>query len=333
MRASISKERLAGCLLGCALGDALGLPCEGLSPARIARRFSGPPRFRLIGRTGFVSDDTEQTALVAQALAEGATAEEITARFRRHLRWWFARLPFGIGWATLRACVRLWVGLRASGVKSGGNGAAMRAAIIGLVVDDAAERRAISDALASVTHTHPLAVEAARYVAELAHALATQDRPVRALIAEAAGVLTEPRLVEAVRHATEADASTAAGAALGTTGFAVHSVAACTWALCHAADPLDGIQRVIAVGGDTDTHAAIVGAWAGARWGAASLPEALLTRLQDGPFGPTHLRGLADALVGERSVPAWSAWLALVRSLALYPVILGHGFARLWPFW
>ena len=61
-------DRLAGTLLGVALGDALGLPCEGMSAVSIARRFGTVDRFRLLGRTGFVSDDTEQTALIAQSL-------------------------------------------------------------------------------------------------------------------------------------------------------------------------------------------------------------------------------------------------------------------------
>jgi len=33
------RDRIAGTLLGTALGDALGLPCEGMSAKRIARRF------------------------------------------------------------------------------------------------------------------------------------------------------------------------------------------------------------------------------------------------------------------------------------------------------
>jgi len=64
-----TAERLAGTLLGTALGDALGLPCEGMSGRAIARRFGTMDRFRLLGKTGFVSDDTEQAALVAQSLA------------------------------------------------------------------------------------------------------------------------------------------------------------------------------------------------------------------------------------------------------------------------
>jgi N-acyl-D-amino-acid deacylase len=65
--------RLAGTLLGTALGDALGIAMEGMSAEAIARRFGAitpaSARFRLLGRGGFVSDDTEQSALLAQGLA------------------------------------------------------------------------------------------------------------------------------------------------------------------------------------------------------------------------------------------------------------------------
>ncbi len=61
-------EHLTGVLLGTAVGDALGLYMEGLSAKSIATWFpTGINRYYLVGNTGFVSDDTEQSALIAQA--------------------------------------------------------------------------------------------------------------------------------------------------------------------------------------------------------------------------------------------------------------------------
>ena len=118
-------DRLAGTLLGTALGDALGLACEGMSARAIARRFGRVDRFRLIGRPGFVSDDTEQAALVAQSLARHPDDPDACVRdFRRALLGWFCRLPWGVGRATIRSCVRIGCGVSPSGVVSAGHGSA-----------------------------------------------------------------------------------------------------------------------------------------------------------------------------------------------------------------
>src|SRR5687767_13453710 len=94
-------DRLAGTLLGTALGDALGLPAEGMTARAIARRFGRVDRFRLLGRTGFVSDDTEQAALVAQSLARHPdNLDHCVGAFRRSFLGGFCRVPWGVGRAT-----------------------------------------------------------------------------------------------------------------------------------------------------------------------------------------------------------------------------------------
>jgi ADP-ribosyl-[dinitrogen reductase] hydrolase len=174
-------DRLEGVLLGTALGDALGLPWEGMGQRTIARRIGSDStrlhRFRLLGPWGFVSDDTEQSALVAQALARGGDDVAVIRKaLRRSLCGWFLRLPWGIGLATLRSCVKLCFGIQQSGVPSAGNGAAMRMAVVGVhFVDNPTQRRETVRALAEITHTDPRGVEGALFVAELAAAMA-QDK-------------------------------------------------------------------------------------------------------------------------------------------------------------
>ena len=92
---------IEGVLLGTAVGDALGLPMEGLSAGVIEKRFRHLDRYQLFLGRGWVSDDTEQSALVAQSLVVGRGELEPTVRaFRRSMVGWFLRLPWGIGWAT-----------------------------------------------------------------------------------------------------------------------------------------------------------------------------------------------------------------------------------------
>jgi ADP-ribosylglycohydrolase len=334
------RDRLIGTLLGTALGDALGLPAEGLKPAAIARRFGRVERYHLLGRTGFVSDDTEQSALAAQSLLRGdGDLDAFLRAFRRALLGWFLRLPFGVGLSTLRACFKIALGLRRSGIHSAGNGAAMRAAIVGVwFADRPGERERFGRAMAEVTHLDARAVEGALFVAELAGTSSGADPAGRAAChAAARGVVDDAELGAALDRAAalaeEGAAVEAAAAELKTTGFVVHTVSFAAFCYLRFGDaPLVAIQEAIRAGGDTDSIGAIVGAWMGALHGASALPAELLDRIQDGPFGPSHLRALGERLASEDGpIPTYSAAYALLRNLALYPVVLGHGFRRLIP--
>lgn len=339
-------DRLAGTLLGAALGDALGLPAEGMSARAIARRFGRLDRFRLLGATGYVSDDTEQAALVAQSLIghpeDPAGCERA---FRRSLFGWFCRLPWGVGLATVRACVRIGLGFSPSGVMSAGNGAAMRAAVVGAFFCDRPEpRQAFGRVLARVTHRDDRAVEGALYVAEVAAACARGPAGVRpsACLDDARRVVSHPELGSAIDRglglALRGAGVEDAARSCGTSGFVVHTVPFAAFVfLRFGDDPSRALTEAASAGGDTDSIGAIVGAWLGALHGESGLPGTLIARIHDGPFGPTHLRALAAGLRAVRAgtrvrAPHYSPAAALARNLALYPVILGHGFRRLLPF-
>jgi ADP-ribosyl-[dinitrogen reductase] hydrolase len=336
-------DRLAGTLLGTALGDALRLPVEGMSARAVARRFGRVDRFRLLGRTGFVSDDTEQAALVAQSLARHPDDPgRCVQAFRRSLLGWFCRLPWGVGRATIRSCVRIAMGISPSGVMSAGNGAAMRAAVVGTFFHDRPkERREFGRALAEVTHRDVRAVEGALYVAELAAACARCPR-ITDLVAcqdQARRIVADTQLAEAIDRARglALDGATTieAARACGTLGFVVHTLAFASFCfLSHGHDPMLALIEAVTAGGDSDSIGAILGGWLGALHGEAMLPGDLIRRIHDGPFGPTHLSALAACLGRIREgrpcqVPRYSALSAFARNLALYPVILGHGFRML----
>ncbi len=330
-------DRIAGVLLGTAIGDALGLPTEGMTARAIAESGVCVDRYRLAGRTGWVSDDTEQSALVAQSLA--AHPRDLAAfqrAFRSALLGWFLRLPWGIGFGTLRACLRIALGLRRSGVASAGNGAAMRAAIVGAVFADATrdERSRWSDAVAEVTHTDPRAVQGARFVAELAATCVATRAGDEVDPSSALAIVDEPELRGALESSLDLwgrGATTAQAVdALGSSGFVVSSVPIAAFCfLRYGPDPRAALTEILRAGGDTDTNAAIVGAWLGALHGERGLPSSLVAHLCEGPFGKTHLRALARDLVAARAGAAPTArysWVAaLARNLALYPIVLGHG--------
>lgn len=133
-------------------------------------------------------------------------------------------------------------------------------------------------------------------------------------------------------------ASTAQAAEiLKSTGFILHTAPFATFCfLRYGNDPLLALIEAVSAGGDPDSIAAILGAWLGALHGSRGLPQSLIRRLHDGPFGPTHLRALAACLARAREgqpavVPCFSAAAALARNLALLPVVLLHGFRRMVP--
>jgi ADP-ribosyl-[dinitrogen reductase] hydrolase len=128
----MTSENCVGCILGTAVGDALGLPYEGLSRRRAGRMFGPADRHRLFFGYGMVSDDTEQTCMVVQSMIDSHGDADLFIRaLAWRFRFWFLGLPAGIGFATLRSCIKLCIGFspKYSGVFSAGNGPAVRAAI------------------------------------------------------------------------------------------------------------------------------------------------------------------------------------------------------------
>jgi ADP-ribosylglycohydrolase len=334
-------ERIAGVLLGTAIGDALGLPREGLSASRARVLFGDELRHALVLGRGMVSDDTEHACLVVQAfLASGGDLR----RFRRSLAWrlrgWFVALPAGVGLATARAIVRLWCGWppERSGVRSAGNGPAMRAGVLGLLVDgDDARLREWVRAATVLTHTDPRAERAAALVAlGVCHGPGGFTGVARRALPDIDDELA--RILDLVDAQLRLDADVATFAAAlgvgprGVTGYAYRTVPVALYAwLRHPHDVRAALTAVIDLGGDTDTVGAITGALCGASLGDAHLPPDWIEGIADAPRSVTWLRRLA-ARAAEGGAPLGLAWPLLpLRNLLFLVVVLAHGFRRLLP--
>jgi ADP-ribosylglycohydrolase len=345
------ESALAGCLLGGALGDALGLAWEGISPRRQARMRRGRLRFAVWPGLGLVSDDTEHAALTAQALALGGGDVQ---RFQHVLAWrlrlWIAALPPGVGLATGRALWKLWLGFPAgrNGVRSAGNGPAMRAAVIGAYFAAApAQMLKHAEASARLTHTDIRAIAGAQVVA-LCAMLACQGKADAASVmlaikpvleGNAPGMADFRQLMAAVIESVRRGDTTAAFCERlqwhrGVQGFVVHTVAASAHAwLTHPLDMQAGLASIIECGGDTDSTAAIVGGLIGAGTGREGVPAEWRAGLRDWPWSGVRLETLAAQLAsaGRQGMhfPFWPAVFA--RNLLMLPLVLCHGLRRLLP--
>lgn len=342
-------DRVLGALLGTAVGDALGLPREGLS-ARRARRMYGEGRLRhrLLFGLGMISDDTEHSAMVLQALLAHPRDPEAFARsLAWRLRAWLLALPAGVGMATARAILKLWLGFppHRSGVHSAGNGPAMRAGVLGAALAGRDDAGGFVRVLTRVTHTDPQAEQGARAVA-LAAALGVEggaqlDRA-RAR-AELGAALTHEAWGEPWQRLASfldggkslAEYAAAMGWEAGITGYIVPSVCVALYAWLK--DPGDfegGLSSVIRLGGDADTTGAIAGAILGASAGAAAIPEDWLAGIREAPRSRAWLTALGRRAAELESAPGSQPllWpLIPFRNLAFLLIVLGHGLRRLLP--
>jgi len=328
------SDRVVGLLLGTAVGDSLGLPREGLSPGRAARLYRGPLRQRFVFGRGMLSDDTEHACMTAQALLASDEPARFATILRGKLRWWLLGLPPGIGWGTLRSIARSFVGLPA--VRSAGNGAAMRAPILGAWTPDPDHVTALVTASTALTHRDPQALAGALAIAHAArHAVHGTVSPailddLRARIADRTMRAALDR-VEAMLDREPAEHAAALGLARGVTGYVMHTVPVVLHAWLRApADVRRVLDDVIALGGDADTTGAIAGALVGASAGASAIPPEWLA-IADWPRSLAWLRRLADR-VATRGAPLPLAWPAIpLRNLGFLAVAIVTALRRALP--
>jgi ADP-ribosylglycohydrolase len=347
------EDALVGSILGTAVGDAIGLPYEGVSRRRAPRLLGDPDRLRLIFGKGMVSDDTEQTCLVAQALIESVgDVDRFQRRLLRRLQRWFLTMPAGVGLGTLRAISKSLVGFppRRCGVFSAGNGPAMRSAILGAAIDDTELLLKLTKASCTLTHTDPKAFFGASAVALAAH-LAREETPVepgpylatvqRALREESAHEfldLLAAATQSVLRGESTADFAVAAGMPKQVSGYVYQTVPAALHAwLRHQADFRRAVVSVVRCGGDTDTTAAVVGGIVGCHVGKRGIPEDWLDGLLEWPRTPAWMEQLAFQLARvvstsqpevPRSLPLAGV---LARNAAFLSIVLAHGLRRLLP--
>ncbi|MGE0873702.1 MAG: ADP-ribosylglycohydrolase family protein [Burkholderiales bacterium] len=343
-----------GCLLGTAVADALGLPSEGLSRRRQQRWFPAIDRQRLVFGHGMCSDDTDHACMLAQAIvASGAQPRRFVQSFAWRLRFWFLGLPAGVGFATLRSILKLWLFIppQVSGVHSAGNGPAMRSAILGVCFADSDPLLVMHNSAATtITHRDPKAEIGALAIAlaarsalrgEDAEAYLAHLRRFAATFGDAGGELVglaERALASARSGEATATYAAAIGCENGVSGYMYHSVPAVLHAwFAHPEDYAAAVSAVIRCGGDTDTTAAMVGGIVGARVGKAGIPAHWLGAIWDWPRGTAWIEELARRAVraADTRTPQGTLfiapWWLLARNFIFLLVVLAHGFRRLGP--
>lgn len=308
------EDRIRGCFLGVALGDAMGMPGELWPRAQVLAHFGrietflpGPDGHFVVDgyRAGQITDDTQQTLMLAGAIAaeDGDVVPETVAA---HLVAWADRVGASegnfLGPSSARAIEALRSGVSPWDVEMRGetNGAAMRIAPVGLVaspgdLEDLADR---VEASALMSHSTDVALGGAAVIAGAVAAAveSSADAPLTervdtvvatALAAGAVGLRRGTRVVaphmlrrvelavEVARQPVDDDAFLAEVYDLvGASVASIDTVPAAMALFVRAAgDPVHSALLAANLGGDTDTIGAVAGGICGAFSGAAAIPE------------------------------------------------------------
>jgi ADP-ribosyl-[dinitrogen reductase] hydrolase len=300
-------DRIKGSMLGLALGNALGAPFEG----RMAAEVPDPlPALELpwMGLPpGSATDDTAMARNLVRSLAARGEfdPDDLVARHRE----WFRSGPPDIDAFTRRVLSRVDGGEDAFEAArsvweergpevSAGNGSVMYCAPLGLAYADRPEELlVVAPRLSALTHFDERCRTAVVAVTLTVAALTRGQSPEGAVAAGLAVVVDREGgeeleyLVEMAGVGRRIDGPDQ-GFCLFTAGVALQS-------LLGTGDFEIEVSRVVALGGDTDTNAAVAGALLGTVVGENGLPQAWLDRLQD----RQAIRAEALALVtpGRRS--------------------------------
>lgn len=272
------EDKFVGSMLGLALGDALGAPHEGGPIGQALWWILG------VGKGGLLrwTDDTEMAIGLAKSLIEnkGLEPDHLARHWAENADW---KRGYGSGARRLLSRIRDgmdWREANRSIFKEGsfGNGAAMRAAPLGLFFHkDHRELARAAEVASSITHAHPIGIEGGVLIAR-ATAMALE------------GPLDLEALRDGCRQEEFRDALAMAKQEMDRdsvkrrlgTGIEAHRSAVTAVHVANRfSEFLPMIEFIISMGGDTDTVGAMAGGIFGARHGSVSLPEKALEDLEE----------------------------------------------------
>jgi ADP-ribosylglycohydrolase len=301
------RDSALGALYGLAIGDALGMPTQLMSREAIAERYGSIRSFEPADEdhplaagmpAASITDDTEQALLLAGLLAEGDGHVDAAVFARELVRWEDRMRAKGsldlLGPSTKRAVEAVIDGesVEQSGRFGTTNGAAMRIAPVGIVVDSS-DLLALVDRVVEASrasHNTGVAIAGASAVAAAVSAgVDGADLDEAIGLAAAAAELGSRRgywvasadVAARIRWTADlADPADVEGSLtriyelVGTSLATQESVPAAFGVLrLFPERPWEACLAAASLGGDSDTVAAIVGAMGGAIYGVDAIPE------------------------------------------------------------
>ena len=265
------EGRRVGSILGLAVGDALGATHEFRSPEEVPE---GPLEMVGGGWLGLEPGETTDDTALAKAVLAGYEGGPLDLRrVRDAMLSWQDTDPKDIGNQTRKALDYLRDHPDALSLPEDpdaqGNGAVMRAAAHGAKARDAGEAAENAWTEAALTHTSWEARASGALVAALVANLLDGVSPEEALDASYALVEIRDEPPKRVRETLRP----LEGYEHDPGGWTVYTTRLALLRLLDAPSVRPGLEGVVRLGGDADTHGAVVGALLGAQFGVGGIPS------------------------------------------------------------
>jgi ADP-ribosyl-[dinitrogen reductase] hydrolase len=309
-RVDAVADRIAGSILGLALGDALGAPFEFRRARTVPDPISAFELPWMGSPPGSTTDDTAMARNLWRSLIETGGTLDPDDVLRRHLEW-LATSPPDVGNLT-RSVLTAWRDgvpdaarefLERRGPEvSAGNGSVMYCAPLGAAyAARPQELHQAAPSLSAITHADDRCATACLAVTLTVAALVRGEdgeRAVRRALADVDGKAGAEELEYLVGGAgiERPIDGPDQGFVFFTAGVAMRAAG--------ESKPFEaGLREVVALGGDTDTNAAVAGALLGALHGTGALPGVWLERLADREAIQREAETLAAVATG-RAMPS-----------------------------
>jgi len=282
-------DRILGSFLGLICGDALGGPVEFMSANDIKRCY-GVLKDMVGGGCHFLepgeyTDDSAMAIATAESLAEVGdwSPEDVAKRFIQ----WMDSMPKDMGGTTTRALMMIKYGAswqeagesvnRAAKGYAAGNGSIMRCAPVAyfshsLGFEDLVR---MSQECSTITHADERCQWGCVAVNSSIATMLEGESDIQRVISITLDSVDNRDVIMAIETGINPNRSP------GVSGYVLDTLQVAYRALSHTSSFEDAVVYAVNVGGDTDTHAAVAGALAGAYYGFKAIPERWLEVIQN----------------------------------------------------
>lgn len=316
---------------GQAIGDSFLLPYEFLrKPFGIKRLEKYGYSQSLLKNFGVTSDDTDHMLMTFKALRYNEV-KDFQRSLEKSLKWWLLTLPPGIGMTTLKACLKLWVGLK-SGVKSSGNGPLMRVPIIALYyANNESKRHEFISASTEITHTNLEALAAAQGIGNFIAYLSKYEKlpsrnELKAILLKMSQ--SDPLWVKYVEilmlHLSSPlpQFLKALDCEKQISGYIMPTAISSIYFVYQTLDPKNAFKMIIQASGDTDTIGAVVGAYLG-----LLNYKGFTADMKNYIF---KLGSSSQDVIGVSQDILQDFWINLiVKNIVSIPLVFAHGIKRI----